>query len=48
MRRHCRPIGAVVVGLGIFIILALILPSVVWWFFIGIALIALGLIIIWR
>lgn len=45
-RPHRRnPIGAYIVCAGIFIILALILPSGFWWFFLGVALIVIGIMI---
>ena len=42
---HCR-IGCLVALLGVFVLLALILPSSFWWFVLGAFLIYLGLCVI--
>jgi hypothetical protein len=41
-----RPIGALIVCAGLLIILTLVLPSGFWWFFLGIALIVIGILIL--
>jgi len=47
MRRRPNPsAGFCVCGIGIIIILAMILPATFWWFALGIALTAGGIIII--
>lgn len=43
MGKHKKQIGRIVIGLGLLIILALILPGGFWWFTLGAALIALGI-----
>ncbi len=43
MWKHKRPVGRCIIGLGVLIILALILPGGFWWFILGVALIALGI-----
>ena len=40
-----RPVGLYLLIVGILIILAIILPPVCWWFFLGIALILFGILI---
>jgi hypothetical protein len=40
------PIGAYIICAGVLIILALILPSGFWWFFLGIAFIVIGIMIL--
>ena len=44
--RHFRkPLGIYLLLAGIMIILAIILPAACWWFFLGIALVLLGILI---
>ena len=44
MRRgHSFLIGFAAIGAGLFIMLALVLPSQFWWFFLAAGLIALGI-----
>jgi hypothetical protein len=47
MKRFCRSrsLGFVLAGAGILLILAIILPSQLWWFFLGVALILAGILI---
>lgn len=40
--RKSRP-GTIVIGAGVLIIMALILPAGFWWFALGVSLIALGI-----
>lgn len=42
MRCRGKMPGLVIAGAGLFIILAMILPTAFWWFVLGLALIALG------
>lgn len=45
MRRRPSLLGFIIIGAGVFLILAVILPSEFWWFFIGVALILIGILI---
>ena len=45
MRRKHKFLGMLAISLGLTIILAMVLPSSVWWFILGIGLIAAGLCI---
>ena len=40
-----RTIGMCIVGLGVLVIMALILPTNFWWFVLGVGLIALGIFV---
>ena len=42
-KRRGSPAGKIALGAGIIILLALILPDAVWWFALGVGLIALGI-----
>ena len=42
MRKRPHRFGLLLVGAGILVILALVLPSTVWWFALGLVLIAAG------
>ncbi len=42
-RRPCRPIGLYIAGIGALIVLAILLPPLLWWLVFGLALICLGL-----
>jgi hypothetical protein len=46
VKRFCRgrTLGFVLAGAGILLILAVILPSQLWWFFLGVALILIGIL----
>lgn len=45
MRRKQKFLGMIAILLGLTIILAMVLPSSVWWFILGLGLIAAGLAI---
>lgn len=45
MRRPCKTLGFYIAGAGLLIILAIILPCELWWFFLGIALILGGVLL---
>ena len=41
--RFCKALGCIMAGVGLLIILALILPTIFWWFFLGGVLILTGI-----
>lgn len=45
MRRPCKMLGFYVAGAGLLIVLAILLPSELWWLFLGLALILAGVLI---
>jgi hypothetical protein len=46
MRRFCKPAGSVIIAIGVLIILALVLPTAVWWFILGVVLVVGGLVLL--
>ena len=46
MRRFSKPAGTVFLAIGILIILAMVLPSAVWWLILGVVLVVAGLTLI--
>ncbi|SHH49987.1 hypothetical protein SAMN02745823_00089 [Sporobacter termitidis DSM 10068] len=43
--RPGRPIGLCIAGVGALIVLVIVLPSELWWLFLGAALIFIGILI---
>lgn len=45
MRRPCRSWGTYILGAGVLLILAALIPCGFWWVFVGLALILVGILI---